>query len=55
MKGDELTFGSIFILLLLCSGIVGEDRRRIRRETDGSVYYDFDETRNNHTASDLLQ
>ncbi|XP_061927116.1 uncharacterized protein LOC108000104 isoform X2 [Apis cerana] len=55
MKGDELTFGSIFILLLLCSGIVGEDRRRIRRETDGSVYCDFDETRNNHTASDLLQ
>ncbi|XP_043801309.1 uncharacterized protein LOC122719495 [Apis laboriosa] len=55
MKSDELKFGSIFIFLLLCSGIVGEDRRRIRRKTDGSVYCDFDETRNNHSASDLLE
>lgn len=55
MKSDELAFGSIFILFLLCCGTVGgEDRGRIRQETDGSVYCDFDETRNN-TASDLLQ
>lgn len=52
MKSDELAFGSIFILLLLCCGTVGAEDRR---ETDGSVYCDFDETRNNHTASDLLQ
>lgn len=48
-------YGSIFILLLVCSETVGEDRRRIRRETDGSVYCDFDEARNDHSASDLLR
>lgn len=51
---SELTFGSIFILLLLCSETVGEDQgRRIRGETGGSVY--CDEARNNHSASDLLR